>query len=412
MVRLPYLHRDRDRHGNVRVYVQRPRGRKVRLREPEGTQEFAAAYAAAVAATDPAAPQPEPTPAEASTAAQRERARPARRGTLRWLVAEYKRSADWRQLDAASTRHTRALVLDAALDEPLRPGARETFAAFPVDRLTVHDLRVLRDRKADVPDGANNRVRALRGLTKWAARNPRVSGFTTDPGRDLEYLRARRSDGHHTWTEAEVAAYEARWPLGTRQRLALAILLYTGQRRADVVKLGRQHVRDAVDEAGRPLRVIQLTQHKNRNRRPVTLVLPILPDLQAALDAGPVGDLTWLVGGYGRPYTADGFGMRFRDWCNEAGLPGCSAHGLRKAGAVRAAERGATTHQLMSIFGWSTLQQAEIYTRHARQTRLAAGAMHLLASPESPTNRNPETPTDANPLKDKPNPAAWCPRRG
>lgn len=414
MVRMPYLVRDRDRHGNVRIYVQRPRGRKVRIRAAEGTAEFAAAYAAAVAATDPAAPRSEPSAAEA----RRERVAPPRAGTLRWLVVEYKRSAAWREL-GPGTRRTRELVIDGMLDEPLRPGSRDTFAAFPVDRLGVHELRVLRDRKAEHPDGANNRVRALRGLTKWAARNQRVSGIASDHGRDLEYLRPARSGGWHTWTEADLAAYEARWPLGTRQRLALAVLLYTGQRRSDVVRLGRQHVREieVPGEDGRKVRVkvIRFTQVKNATRRPVTLTLPVLPELESALAAGPAGDLTWLVSAYGRPYTADGFGIRFRAWCDAAGLPHCSAHGLRKAGATRAAERGATPHQLNAIFGWRTLAQAETYTAAARQQLIAAGAMPLLATPdpprESPTPANPESPTEETASENKALDDSWCPRR-
>jgi hypothetical protein len=108
---------------------------------------------------------------------------------------------------------------------------------------------------------------------------------------------------------------------------------------------------------------LKFTQYKNRNRDPVTTEIPILPPLQQVIDASPTGDLTFLVTAQARrPFTAAGFGNWFRDRCNEAGMPHCSAHGLRKAGATIAAENGATVHELMSVFGWLTMKEAERYT--------------------------------------------------
>lgn len=65
--------------------------------------------------------------------------------------------------------------------------------------------------------------------------------------------------------------------------------------------------------------------------------------------------MTYLVTAFGRPFTANGFGNKFRDWCNEAGLPHCAAHGLRKAGATIASDNGATTSELMAIYGWESI---------------------------------------------------------
>jgi integrase len=136
-----------------------------------------------------------------------------------------------------------------------------------------------------------------------------------------------------------------------------------------VVLLGKQHVRSGW---------LHFTQRKNARNKPVTLQLPVLPALQRIIDATPTGDLTFLTNDLGRPFTAAGFGNKMRQWCDEAGLPECSAHGLRKAGAAIAAENGATAHQLMSVFGWLSLKQAELYTRAAQQKRLAKDAMGLL----------------------------------
>jgi integrase len=124
---------------------------------------------------------------------------------------------------------------------------------------------------------------------------------------------------------------------------------------------------------------LTFTQYKGRNRKPKQLTLPVLPVLQQIIDASPCGpDLTFLVTAFGKPFTDKGFGNKVRDWCDQAGLRHCTAHGLRKAGATIAADNGATAHQLMAVFGWSSLDQAELYTRGANQRRLAAGAMHLL----------------------------------
>jgi Phage integrase family len=125
-----------------------------------------------------------------------------------------------------------------------------------------------------------------------------------------------------------------------------------------MIRLGRQHVRN--DR-------ITFTAHKGRNRKPKRLTLPILPVLQRSLDASPCGDMTFLINDLGRPFTDAGIGNRFRDWCDLAGLPHCTAHGTRKAGATIAAENGATAHMLMAMFGWDTLKQAEVYTRAADQ---------------------------------------------
>jgi hypothetical protein len=97
--------------------------------------------------------------------------------------------------------------------------------------------------------------------------------------------------------------------------------------------------------------VLTFTQYKGRNRKPHKLTLPILPALQRIIDASPCGDLTFPVNEFGLPSTDAGFGNKFRDWCDQANSPQCSAHELRKAGVTIAANTGATARQLMAIFG-------------------------------------------------------------
>ena len=160
--------------------------------------------------------------------------------------------------------------------------------------------------------------------------------------------------------------FENAHPVGLKARLALGLLLYTACRREDVVRIGPQHIND-----GR----LRYTQAKNEHRNPVTLDIPVHTDLQALIDATPSKHLTFLVTEFGKPFSPAGFGNWFRDRCNKAGLPHCSAHGLRKAAATRLAERGATTHEIMSITGHRNLEEVERYTRDAQKARLADSAM-------------------------------------
>jgi integrase len=350
-VEYPYLYKDRDRHGNVRYYFRRNR-KKTRIRARPGTLEFQTEYDALL---------------EASTSSNITKAvETPKVGTYRWLCEQYLRSTDFNQLDP-KTQHVRRQVLEHTWAEPIAPGANETFADFPVARMGTKAVRVLRDRKRGFPEAANVRVKAIRRLFRWAL-DDEVAGVKSNPARDVSYLRGRQG-GFHSWTIDEVERYEKCHPIGSTARLALALLLYTGQRRSDIVLFGRQHVRGGW---------LHFTQQKNRNRRPITLELPVLPVLKRIIDASKTGDLTFLVNENGQPFTANGFGNKMRDWCDEAGLPHCTSHGLRKTGAAIAAENGATAHELMSIFGWLTLKEAERYTRAAEQKKIAARAMRML----------------------------------
>jgi integrase len=190
-----------------------------------------------------------------------------------------------------------------------------------------------------------------------------------EPGEEVKRVKYA-TEGFHTWTEEEVRQFEARHPLGTKPRLALAMLMFTGTRRSDIVHLGPANVTDGW---------VRFIPRKMRHKRKAVSQKPWLPVLADIVAASPTGAVTYPQTEYGKPFTADGFGNWFRDRCDEAGLPQCSAHGLHKAGASLAAERGATIHQLMAIFDWSSPTQAKVYTDAADRERLAGDAMSLLA---------------------------------
>jgi integrase len=382
--RLPFgCVEDRDRHGNLRIYY-RAKGRpKVRLRGVPWTAEFMAAY-------HEAKEQMPPPRWKGITA-----------GTWRWLCVKYfSESADYIQLDER-TKHVRRGILEATFDERIAPNSTKLFRDFPLSRMGADAIEVLRDRKLALPEGANNRVKAIRAVFKWASRKKDDHGkplVAHNSAREVPYLQSNNPSGYYTWTLEEVEKFEERHPTGTKARLAFALLLYTGQRRSDIIAFGKQHAKSGV---------LTFTQYKGRRRKPRKLVLPILPVLQNVIDASPCGDLTFLVNELGRPFTSAGFGNWFRDRCVEAGVPG-RAHGLRKAGATIAANNGATSHQLMAIFGWSTLKMAEHYTRAANQQRLAEAAMHMLDTREQRrTERPTESPggtfSEKNSGKSKPN---------
>jgi integrase len=288
-------------------------------------------------------------------------------GSLRWLIEQYYASSEFKRLDA-STQKARRGILDGLCHEPISDGNAGLIGSLPFASMPASKVRALRDRKAEWPEAANGRIKALRQVFKYAVA-AEIPGAERNPARDVPYIKTG-SQGFHTWTIEEVRQYLARHPIGTKAFLALALLLFTGQRRSDVVTFGRQHNKQGW---------LTFTQRKNRNRKPVTLSIPILPWLRAAIDAGPCGELTYLVTEFGRPFTSNGFGNKFRTWCDDADLPHCTAHGLRKAGACIAAENGATEKQLMAIFGWQTMKEAAHYTKMANQKKLAASAMPMLS---------------------------------
>lgn len=348
----PYLTEDRDRHGNLRIYVRRGR-HKVRIREPKGSGGFARAYSDALDTLE------RPTARRA-----REAFDASPKGTFGWLAAGYFRSRRFAAL-APGSRATRRLIIEDCLREPREPGARALMAACPLERLTAAAVMMLMDRKADKPGAANNRKKYLSALFGWAVK---ARLMTANPARDAE--RATYvSDGFYTWTVQDVRRFWDRHPVGTKAHVALALLLFTGARRGDVVTFGPEHTQTGA------LRYVPL---KTSYRRRRVVEKPIFPILARALEAGPVGTQTFLETEYGKPFTAAGFGGWFRKRCDEAGLPKCTAHGLKKAGATIAADNGATLHQLMAMFDWTTVSQAEPYTRAADQKRLAVEGSRLM----------------------------------
>ncbi|HET8919456.1 MAG TPA: tyrosine-type recombinase/integrase, partial [Xanthobacteraceae bacterium] len=326
--RPPHLHREITRHGRIAWYVRIGNGPRTRIHAEYGSPEFAAAYQAAIAGK--AAPGPTKFNAR----------------TLGWLIVQYRDSIAWAKLSGA-TRRQRESILRAI---------SRTAGNEPISRINTAAIEKGIDRRTNRPHAARHLLQTMRGMFQWAVKAKHAGN---DPTKDLKTIRPP-TDGHHVWTDEECATFEARWPRGTRERLAFDLLLYTGLRRGDAVRLGRPHVKNSIASI-------------RTEKTGEVVTIPILPPLQASIDAGPIGELTFICGDHGRPMKKESFGNWFREVCKKADVPG-SAHGLRKAGATRAANNGATEAQLEAIFGWRGGGMAALYTREANRVKLAREA--------------------------------------
>jgi integrase len=365
---LPYLLRDRDRHGTIRFYV-RIAGKKIRIREAKGTPAFARAYADAVEMLGARRKHAPGTVVE----------HPA--GTFGWLGAKYfasKGEGGFLKL-AKDSQRARRNSLEECFREPFSDTDPDPMGNCPLKYLLAQKIKRLLDAKADHPGAVANRRKHLSTLCAWGVENNHLS---TNPVRDVRAGKGTKDGGYYTWVIPDVEQFIDHHRIGSKAVLALGLLLFTGARRQDMVTFGKQHVR------GGWLRYVPL---KTLYKRRTVSQKPWLPVLAEIVARSPCGSMTFLETAQGKPFTAAGFGNWFRARCDEAGLPQCSAHGLKKAGATIAAENGATTHQLMAMFNWTTVSMAEVYTKAAEQKRLAGEAMNLINMDRS---GNENCPTD------------------
>jgi integrase len=352
---LPYVNGIIGRDGRVRYYFRKRGCKNVRLPGIPGSAEFMEAYQAAIGKVEPIV-----------IGESR-----AKAGTIAATVAMYLASAGFANL-ADETRRTRHNILERF---------REQYGDLPVALIQQRHVQRMIDAKAETPSAARNLLNMLRALMQFAIK---AKVRADDP--TVGVTRAKiETNGYITWEEHHIATFEARHPIGSRARLALALLLGTGQRRSDIVTMGRQHVR------GDKISVKQSKTGK-------ALVIPMGDELRAAIEGTPADHLTFLTTARGKPFTAAGFTNWFRDMCNEARLPnGLSAHGLRKAMCRRLAEAGCSANEIAAISGHKTLREVQRYTEAVDQERMARAAIKRLEgstgndratnSPSSDTNR-------------------------
>ncbi len=358
VIRLPNVSKYKDRHGRWRYRFRKKGARTVHLPGEPGSAEFAAALEKARAdATPPKGP------------AIGERKIIPR--SFNDLAVSFYSSAQFASYQA-ETQKTHRFVIERI---------RAAHGNLPASRMTRADIDAMMARLASKPASANKRLKTLKVLMKYAE----AAGFIpkgANPALEVKRLKHRHV-GARSWSEEEIAAFLEHHGPGTTPRLALTLLLYTAQRRSDVIRLGRQHVRDGA---------LVFRQQKTGH----DMELPILPELATELEHVR-NRLTFLETGYGRPFTIAGFGVRMKRWVEAAGLSRLSAHGLRKAAARRLAEAGRSEHEIQSWTGISDPKVLRVYTAAAQQKRLASASGGALSRAESGTTvGEPQIPPLAN----------------
>lgn len=338
-----YLHTYKDRHGQERAYYNEPGKPKVALSLPLYGEQFWAEYHRAKAGS-----QESKSIGEVRTVS----------GSIADLVSRYFASPEFTSLAESSKR-----VFRRQLER-----FREQHGHRSVKLLDRATLKTIIGNMHDRPNAANKLLDRLKVLLNFAVE---IGMIKTSPATGMKGFKVI-SEGFHTWTEAEVARYEARHPLGSKARLAMALMLFTGQRRSDAVRMGWQHIGG---------NLIKVRQQKTK----AFLEIPLHPQLKAVLEQTPKSNMTFLLTEFGKPFTANGFGNKMRQWCDEAELPECSSHGLRKLMATKLAEAGCSTEQIKSITGHVSDREVSRYTKAASQKRLSDSAMATLVESEPGT---------------------------
>ena len=355
--RPPHLHRETNRHGKTVWFYRVGKGPRTRIRSDFGTSAFRIEFEAAKSGATIT------TKATLIT-------------SLAWLIARYRETGIWLELSPATRKQRENIFLHVV----------QTAGRTAYTTITQATIAAGRERRAATPSQARNFLDAMRGLFRWAKSAGHIK---IDPTADVKNPKRKKGHGFEVWTEDDVDAYERRWPIGTKERVWFDLLCYVGGRRGDAVRLGRQHVRDGV-----------ATFRTEKSRGHVTVTIPILAPLARTLEAGPCGDLTFIVGSRGQPMTKESFGNAFSEAARAAGVRK-SAHGVRKIAATRAANNGASVAQLNSIFGWTGSAMASLYTQSADRRRLGLEAAHMLENVERTSIPAPSTPVRAPGRKSK-----------
>jgi integrase len=333
-----------DATGKRRHYFRKGRGRRVALPGSPGSPEFVAAWQAACD--------------EAAVGPRKQRGAP---GTFDRLVQDYFDSPNYLRMVSSTQRAYRLMIERFVRDDAI--GHRR------VDQMRREHVNHIVAKRSKTPGAANDVLKKLRVLLRFAMANGQIR---FDPTIGIKGF----AEGEiATWTEDEIEQFKQRWPAGTPERMAFALLLYTGQRRSDVVRMSWR------DIDGNAIRVIQ-------QKTGTKVKIPLHPQLRRLIDDWPKRHVVVLATAYGKPFSAAGFGNWMAAKIAEAGLPDhCVTHGLRKAAARRLAEAGCSAHQIMAITGHKSLAEAERYTRAADQERLAEQAIGSL--PDEPRTKTP-----------------------
>jgi len=346
-IKLKYVLAQRLPSGNTRYRFRRD-GKLTALPNDPSSKEFMDAYRALRFGTEP------PKKVDAGL-----------HGSMMWLINEYcdhmRSMVESDQLSPLTLNQRTNLLRRLATKYPNKD-------AFEMPSRKIREI--MNDMSA-TPGAANNMLKSLRAMYRWAI----VSGKTDEnPTDGIERFRIE-TNGFQAWTVADLRTYMKKHDLGTQAHLTLMLLVFTACRRSDVVRLGRQHIK-VIDGVS----CMSFTQSKGGNKERQRVTIPILKPLEDAINTPVAGEMTFLMNAWGRPYSAKGFGSKFKTWTTAAGIGHLGMHGIRKAAGALLAEAGCTEYEVMAIHGHSDAKTSAIYTKTADRFALAKSAMEKFAT--------------------------------
>ena len=355
----PYVTSFSDRHGKTRLRFRRKGIDSYNFRSDPGTEEFRVEYHACL---NPGVGKTTSTPITRATP-----------GTIDELVERYYVPPTRLGPSTVTQAKVRAMI------ESFRQGrGNRKVSDVRFDHLDA--IIAKRHQKSTVTTASGTRqtggVHAARKLRKELIRlfdfAVKIKLCDLNPAAQTSEVRttvAERTGGFHCWTEEEIAQFRAHHLLGTRERLGMELLLWTDQRRSDVVKMGRAQIKDG-----------RIPVHQEKTGK--SLWLPVAPQLLEAIVAMAPADTSqfcFLMTRRNKPFTKESFGNFFRKSCTAAGLPHCSAHGLRKATLRRMAELEMANKTMKSVSGQTRDDTLAGYTATANQRTLADSAIDTLS---------------------------------
>lgn len=332
-----------DRHGNRRWRYRKGIGFSRELGMEYGSDDFTKRYEAAIAEHR--------TGVKLGAGAGK-----AIPGSVGDLVASWYRSPEWKALGSLTKKTYRGVI------EPFRVKHGDK----PVNRLERRHVMAFLAEKSETPSAANNLRKRLAQLLDHAIA---IDWIKSNPARLTKAYKVV-GGGFHAWDEGEIARFFEVHEPGTMAHRAVTLMLYTGAARVDAVKLGPMNMKGER---------LEYRRQKTTKTNGVLVSIKVHPDLAAVLADCPL-DRPFLATAYGKSRSPDGLGNLMRDWCTKAGLPECTAHGLRKACARRLAECGSTAHEIMAVTGHKTLAEVQRYTETAMREGLADSAHAKLLS--------------------------------
>lgn len=368
---------DVDARGNTRWWLRLPpvewqiaypgeKWRKIRLPGKPGQMEFHDAYKRGCEgfARSPITATPAPS-----------------KGTVGALCANYLASVKFKELDWTYKKVTRRRIEKLTAE----------FGDIPAEGFQPKHVKAIQNRLKNSPGPANAMTITISQIFKLGIEDGLVEH---NPASGIQRVKPLRHGGYVPWEEVHIARSRSRWPLGTKARLMLCLLLYPMCRRSDAIRLGPHNI----DAKGN----LSFVQFKGRKNNPGPVDMPFPPELRQAIDLMPPAKFrftpdprspndgrerapqtAFLLNQHGRPYSfySSGFGDQFRRYCDAAGLPrNLSAHGIRKRGAERLAEAGASEHQIMKYGGWRSSSMVKLYTEKVDALKITTAAASLLPS--------------------------------